>query len=177
LGYTLADSGGLSPRGLGCALADLGCALMAWAVPLQFDSSLEYFAYRTDYSKGWTIKSAPGSKTALPGAKKSAPQSTIFCTMISMSKASRANCCPPNSLPTLPLPPTCHQHQRQCRRPLPANCCQTTTNATVPPPCQSPPPSSMSPHQCCHFTDRHLQEGDRVRHAGSAMHALGGGEI
>jgi hypothetical protein len=36
LGYALADSGRLSPWGLGCTLADLGCALVAWAVPLQF---------------------------------------------------------------------------------------------------------------------------------------------
>jgi hypothetical protein len=72
-----------------------------------------------DYSKGQTIKSAPGSKKALPGAKKSAPQSTIFCTMISMAEASHANLRPPNPLPTLPLPPTCHQHHRQCHQPLP----------------------------------------------------------
>jgi hypothetical protein len=73
-----------------------------------------------DYSKGRTIKSAPGSKKALPGAKKRAPQSTIFRTMINMAKASRANRCPPNPLPTLPLPPTCHQHHhRQRRRPPP----------------------------------------------------------
>jgi hypothetical protein len=80
---------------------------------------LEYFPYRTDYSKGWTIKSAPGSKKALPGAKKSAPQSTIFCTMISMAKASHANRRPPNPLPTLSLLPTCHRHHRQRRRPPP----------------------------------------------------------
>ena len=77
---------------------------------------MEYFAYRTDYSKGRTIKSAPGSKKALPGAKKSAPQSTIFCTMISMAEVSRANCCPPNPLPTLLLLPTHHRHHRQCRQ-------------------------------------------------------------
>ncbi len=65
------------------------------------------------------MKSAPGSKKALPGVKKSAPQSTSFCTMISMSKASRANRCPPKPLPTLPLPPTCHQHHCQCCRPPP----------------------------------------------------------
>jgi hypothetical protein len=70
-------------------------------------------------SKGRTIKSAPGSKKALPVAKKSAPQSTIFCTMISMAKASRANRRPPNPLPTLPLPPTRHRHHRQRRRPPP----------------------------------------------------------
>ncbi len=80
---------------------------------------MEYFAYRTDYSKGWTIKSTPGSKKALPGAKKSAPQSTIFCTIISMADVSRANRRPPNPLPTLPLPPTRHRHHRQCRRPPP----------------------------------------------------------
>jgi hypothetical protein len=67
-----------------------------------------------DYSKGRTIKSTSGSKKALPGAKKSAPQSTIFHTMISMVEASRANRRPPNPLPTLPLSPTRH---RQCRRP------------------------------------------------------------
>ncbi len=39
LDYALADSGGLSPCGLGCALADLGCALVAWAVPLQFGAA------------------------------------------------------------------------------------------------------------------------------------------
>ncbi len=80
---------------------------------------MEYFAYRTDYSKGRTVKSAPGSKKALLGAKQSAPQSTIFCTMISMAEASRANRCPPNPLPTLPLPPTRHRHHRQCRQPPP----------------------------------------------------------
>ncbi len=53
------------------------------------------------------------------GSKKSAPQSTIFCTMISMAKASGANCRPPNRLPTLPLPPTRHQHHRQRHRPAP----------------------------------------------------------
>jgi hypothetical protein len=72
-----------------------------------------------DYSKVRTIKSAPGSKKALPGAKKSAPQSTIFCTMISMAETSRANRRPPNPLPTLPLPPTCHRHHHQRRRPPP----------------------------------------------------------
>ncbi len=30
MGYALADSGRLSPCGLGCALADMGCALVAW---------------------------------------------------------------------------------------------------------------------------------------------------
>ncbi len=54
-----------------------------------------------------------------PGSKKSAPQSTIFCTMISMAKASRTNCRPPNPLPTLPLPPTRHIHHRQRCRPAP----------------------------------------------------------
>jgi hypothetical protein len=39
LGYALADSGGLSPRGLGCTLTDLGCALVAWTVPLQFGAA------------------------------------------------------------------------------------------------------------------------------------------
>jgi hypothetical protein len=72
-----------------------------------------------DYSKGWTIKSAPGSKKALPGAKKSAPQSTIICTMISMAEASRANRRPPNPLPTLPLPPTRHRHHRHHCQPPP----------------------------------------------------------
>ncbi len=80
---------------------------------------MEYFAYRTDYSKGRTVKSTPGSKKALPGGKKGAPQSTIFCTMISMAKASRANRRPPNPLPTLPLPPTHHRHHRQRHQPPP----------------------------------------------------------
>ncbi len=66
--------------------------------------NLNIFAHRMDYYKGWTIKSAPGSKKALPGANKSAPQSTLFCTMTSMAEASRANRRPPNPLPTLPLP-------------------------------------------------------------------------
>ena len=61
----------------------------------------------------------PGLKKALPGAKKSAPQSTNFCTMISMAKASHANWHPPNPLPTLPLPPTCHRHHCQCCQPPP----------------------------------------------------------
>jgi hypothetical protein len=39
--------------------------------------------------------------------------------MISMAKASRANCCPQNPLPTLPLPPTRHRHHRQRCRPPP----------------------------------------------------------
>ncbi len=37
--------------------------------------------------------------------------------MISMAEASRANRRPPNPLPTLLLPQTCHQHHRQCRQP------------------------------------------------------------
>jgi hypothetical protein len=36
-----------------------------------------------------------------------------------MAKASRANCRPPNPLPTLPLPPTRHRHHRQCPQPPP----------------------------------------------------------
>jgi hypothetical protein len=80
---------------------------------------LEYFAYRTDYSKGRKIKSAPRSKKALPGAKKVLPRVLFFCTMISMDEASHANHRPPNSLPTLPLPQTSHQHHRQCRQPPP----------------------------------------------------------
>ncbi len=36
-----------------------------------------------------------------------------------MAEASRANCRPPNPLPTLPLPLTCHQHHCQCRQPPP----------------------------------------------------------
>ena len=39
--------------------------------------------------------------------------------MISMAKASRANRHPPNPLPTLPLPPTCHRHHCQCCQPPP----------------------------------------------------------
>ncbi len=39
--------------------------------------------------------------------------------MISKAKASRVSRCPPNPLPTLPLPPTCHRHHRQCCRPPP----------------------------------------------------------
>ncbi len=60
-----------------------------------------------------------GAKKALLEAKKRAPQSTIFCTMISMAEASRANRRPPNPLPTLPLPPTHHRHHCQRRRPTP----------------------------------------------------------
>jgi hypothetical protein len=92
---------------------------------------------RTDYSKGQTIKSAPGNKKVLPGATKSAPQSTIFCTMISMAKASRANHRPPNPLPTLLLPPTHHQHHSQCRQPPPRqllpdnNKCRSATTSPI----------------------------------------------
>ena len=75
---------------------------------------MEYFAYRTDYSKGRTRE-----KKNAPGSKKSAPQSTIFCTMICMAEASHANCRPPNPLPTLPLPPTRHRHHHQRPRPPP----------------------------------------------------------
>ncbi len=39
MGYALADSGGLSPCGLGCTLADLVCALVAWSVPSQFGAA------------------------------------------------------------------------------------------------------------------------------------------
>jgi hypothetical protein len=55
----------------------------------------------------------------LLGAKKCAPQSTFFCTVISMAEASRVNRRPSNPLPTLPLPPTCHRHYRQRRQPPP----------------------------------------------------------
>jgi hypothetical protein len=90
-----------------------------------------------DYSKGRTIKSALGSKKALPGAKKKAPQSTFFCTVISMAEASRADCCPPNPLPTLPLLSTCHRHHCQRRQPPPCrllpdnNKCRSATTSPI----------------------------------------------
>jgi hypothetical protein len=66
-----------------------------------------------------TVRGGPGRKKTLPGAKKVLPRALFFCTMISMAEASRANCRPPNPLPILPLPPTHHQHHRQCRQPPP----------------------------------------------------------
>jgi hypothetical protein len=121
------------------------------------------------------MKSAPGSKKALPGAKKSAPQSTIFCTMISMAEASRANRRPPNPLPTLPLPPTPHQHHRQCRQPPP---CQllldndkrrgTTTlpiattiiNVTAPTsPLHQPPPQRRRSHSSHGLSNARIGRG------------------
>jgi hypothetical protein len=128
-----------------------------------------------NYSKGRTIKSAPESKKALPGAKKSAPQITIFCTMISMAEASRANRRPSNPLPTLLLPPTRHQHHSQrCQPPphrlLPHNnkrrgattlpIATTIINVTGPTlPLHRPPPPRRRLRPSCGLSNAHIGRG------------------
>ncbi len=100
---------------------------------------LGIFSLQDGLQSGADNKERSREQKTLPGAKQSAPHSTIFCTMISMAKASRANCRPPNQMPTLPLLLTRHRHHRQRRRHpprqlLPDNdkcCCATTLPITT----------------------------------------------
>jgi hypothetical protein len=92
-----------------------------------------------DYSKGWTIKSTPGSKKELPGAKKSAPQSTIF---LHKDKYGQSLMCQ--------LPPSKHT----------ANTAAAAGSSPTPPP-TLPTPSPLTAvgqqqmPRCHHLANRH----------------------
>jgi hypothetical protein len=91
-----------------------------------------------DYSKGWTIKSAPGSKKALPGAKKDLPRALFLHN----DKYGRSLMCQ--------LPPS---------KPTANTAAATDSSPTPPPTPPTPSPPTAAGQQqtprCHHLADRH----------------------